>query len=80
MNEVVHRIGGDFPTFIEQLGVVGERQVSDVPTELPHVGRPEELLGRQLVDNQVTVAQGLHVAPSIRGGIHANRKSVRALL
>ena len=64
VNQVVHRVGWNFPALIEQLGVVGEGEVRNVLAELPHVRRTEELPRRQLVDDEVTVRQRvIHAGP-----------------
>ncbi len=64
VNQVIHSVGRHLALLIEELGVIRQGQVRDVLPELPHVGRPKELSRAHLVDDDVTVAQSLHIVLS----------------
>ena len=56
VNEVVRDVARNSPLLVEELEVVTERQVRDVLVPPPHVRRPEELPGRQLVGVEVAMS------------------------
>ena len=53
VNQIVPHIVRHLPLLSEELEVVAERRVRDVLRPLPHVRRPEELPGRQVVVSQM---------------------------
>lgn len=62
-DEIGRGVGWYFPSFVKGFYVFIERRVGDVPGELPHVGHTEELLGSQLVHEDVRITECLHVTP-----------------
>ena len=79
MNEVVRDVGWKTTAGVVHQEVIRQGQVRRVLPPLPHVRRPKELLRLELVVEQMSFAQGLHVCPSIRGDRYASRKSARVL-